>query len=294
LIDGSRGTMKDMHRHLIIALTLSFFVSISLASGASAAGRVFVDGWEAGNTNLWDQDDTRNKCNAVTGAADGGVGPRGGAYMVRCNWNGVVAWNDPASYETLRLNSLGFSGGNELFLRFYLRVDNNAKDHPADGAKIWRLAAANDISFWALNFRDGSANGALYNSVGNQIGGTFWGGLSTLSNGQWHKYELYIKNGTTDGIARYWEDGQMQWEAQNVNTSQPGGVGAWAPFYVSSNWSGAPGCCDHDTTNYLYWDDFEVFSDTGTGGSGSMSAGTITQGASDTTPPAAPTGLGVE
>ena len=273
----------------ILAVGLLLSVSSALASG-----RVFYDGWEAGNTSQWVQDGSRNKCNAVTSAADGGVGPLSGAYMVRCNWNGVVVWNDPAAYETLRLSSLGFSGGSELFLRFYLRVDNNAKDHPAWGPKIWRLAAANDLSFWAMNFRDGSATGSLYNNVGNQIGGTFWGGLSTLSNGQWHKYELYIKNGTTDGTARYWEDDQMQWEAVNVNTSQPGGVGAWAPFYMSSNWSGAPGCCDHDTTNYLYWDDFEIYSDTGSGGSGLMSAGTMTQGGGDTTPPAAPTGLGVQ
>lgn len=60
-------------------------------------------------------------------------------------------------------------------------------------------------------------------------------------------------------------------------------------FYITSNWSDV-----HDAVNYLYFDEVEIFSDTGTGGSGSMSAGTMTQGGGDTTPPAAPTGLGVQ
>lgn len=270
---------------------LALIACLVWAGSAQAAGRTFFDDWESGGTGSWSQDGSRNRCNVVTSAADGGVGPQTGSYMLRCNWNGVVAWDDPAAFETLRLSSFGFSGGSEIFFRFYIRVDNNAKDHPANGPKIFRLVGS---SFWALNFRTGTANGSLYNGADNQIDGTFWGGSNTLSNGQWHKLEMYIKNGTTDGVVRYWEDDVMQYEATSVNTSQSGGVSNWAPFYISSNWSGAEGCCDHDTSNYLYWDNFEIYSDTASGATGSMSAGTITQGGGDTTPPVrsngAPTG----
>jgi len=276
----------------IIVRVALIAIILSCPAVVSAATRVFYDDFESGNTNLWSQDDYRNLCQVVTVAADSGAGPASGSKMLRCNWDGSAAWNDPASYETLRLSA--WDANNELFLRFWLRPDDNAKDHPANGPKIWRLAASNDMSFWAMNFRDGIANGAMYNSLGNQIGSTYWGGASNLSNGAWHEFEMYIKQGSTDGIIRYWEDGVMQYEALNANTTQSGGT--WAPLYISSNWSGAPGCCDHDAVNYLYWDHFEIFSDVTSGDptSGLMSDGSIQVTSSDTTPPAAPTGLVIE
>lgn len=57
-------------------------------------------------------------------------------------------------------------------------------------------------------------------------------------------------------------------------------------FTIDSNWSGSDGMRIHDTTNYLFFDEVEIYTDTGTGASGSMSAGTVTQGgSSDTTAP---------
>ena len=70
------------------------------ASAEGAGGRVFYDGFETGNTNQWAQDSSRTKCTAVRTSVDGKP-THAGSYMLECNWNGVVAWNDPSSYLTL-------------------------------------------------------------------------------------------------------------------------------------------------------------------------------------------------
>src|SRR5258706_12799771 len=107
------AVVTETARHLLLALfALGLF---SVASTSVAAGRVFYDGFESGNTNLWEQDDFRNRCQVVTTAADGVVGPFAGSRMLRCNDNGVAAWNDPASFETLMISSVNYS--QELFIR---------------------------------------------------------------------------------------------------------------------------------------------------------------------------------
>lgn len=250
-----------------------FLCAVMLATSTQAASRVFYDGFESGTTNAWSQDDYHNKCTVVSVAADGGS-PRSGSYMLRCNWNGTVAWNDPKGFEALKLN--GWNYTSEFLIRFWIRRDANAKDHPSEGPKYYRIGA--NGSFGAMHFRDGYQKAEFYNSTGGQIGKTFWGSGSKAGNGSWHKVEIYVKNGTSNGVVRLWEDGIKVWEAVNVNTTQTGG--SWAQFYISSNWSGAAGCCDHDAINYLYWDDFEIYSDTGTGAIGSLADASISSSTS--------------
>jgi hypothetical protein len=276
--------------NIIPILFLLTFITPPLS--VSAATRVFYDGYESGNTNLWSQGDFRNRCQVVNVAADGGAGPQSGSFMLRCNWNGLVAWNDPASFETLVLDS--WPANQETFLRFWIRPDDNAKDHPANGPKIWRMDATevSGCSFWAMNFITGQTAGAIYSSPCEQIGPTFWGGSDMSTDDGWHKLEFYIKQGAP-GIFRYWEDDVLMHEVTNATVFTPGGD--WYPFHISSNWSGEEGCCDHDAANYLYWDGFEVYSDDigGAPTTGLMSDGSITIG-TDTPPPAAPSGLGVQ
>ena len=102
-----------------IAPVMACVATFLLAPSALAAGRVFYDGFESGNTNLWQQDDYRDRCQVTTSAADGKAGPFAGSRMVRCNWNGTVAWNDPAKFQTLHLTP---SYNNEIFYRVRLRV----------------------------------------------------------------------------------------------------------------------------------------------------------------------------
>jgi hypothetical protein len=251
-------------------ITLSL---IAVADSSYAAGRVFYDGFESGTTNQWSQDDFRNKCNVVSSALDGGAGPRGGTKMVRCNWNGTLDWNDPARYEALRLGSWNYS--REFLIRFWIREDRDLGSPKSDtGPKYYRLGSNENgpaESFGALNV-GGFQKAEFYNAA-SQIGGTYWGDGSSVGDRGWHKVEIYIKNGTSDGVVRLWEDDAKVWESVNVNTVQSGGT--WTPFFISSNWSGAAGCCDHDTSNHIYWDDFEIYSDTASGATGLLSDGSI-------------------
>ncbi|MGB3073224.1 MAG: hypothetical protein WBP40_03180 [Candidatus Moraniibacteriota bacterium] len=262
-----------------------FLLSLLIASDAHSASRVFYDGFESGNSNLWAQADFRNMCGVVASAADGG-NTKTGTYMARCNWNGTLEWNDPARFESLYKS--GFSYSNEILWRAWIRRDNNLQG--GSGPKIWRWNT-NGNTFGSLYLDSATTGGtrhSIYNGAGNQIGGTYWGG-DDAGDRQWHKLEFYVKIGVSDGIVRYWVDDVMWWEQTGADTTAD-----WSTFYMSSNWSGADGCCNHDSANYLYWDEFEIYSDTGSGASGSMSDGAITVGGGDTTPPAAPTGLGVQ
>src|SRR3989344_4064698 len=258
----------------------SSIVGATTQSAPTGGGytRVFYDGWESGNTNLWGQSDFRNKCPVVTSALDGGAVPHG-TRMLRCNWNGVVAWNDPASFEALVLNSWNYS--TELLVRFWVRTDTS-DFNGLSGPKYFRIgtdSTGSTVSFMAMHV-GGGQQGGFYNDTG-QIGGTFWGGGSDAANGAWHEVELYVKVHASNGAVRLWEDGVMLWEATNTNTILSNG---WTPFFLSSNWSGAEGCCDHDTNNHLYWDDFEIFSDStsGTAATGNLSDASIAVGG---TPP---------
>lgn len=260
-------------RHLVVVargLLLTALVALAPAL-AQAAGRVFYDGFESGTTSQWSQDSYRNRCTVVTAATDGGPGPTG-TRMLRCNWNGTVQWNDPASYEALVLDSWPYSG--EFLVRARVRTDANLYPWANTGPKWFRIGADGE-SYCAFTSGPGT-NCAIYSS-GGLLGGTYWGDAANpIAGGQWHTFELYIRSHASTGELKLWVDDVLVHSVANANTTP--GNGSWNPFYVSSNWSGGAGCCDHDTTNHFYWDEFEVFSDVGAGGTGSMSAGTMTHG----------------
>lgn len=274
-----------------VALALILFTSLAWVNLSAAAGRVFSDSWEDGTTNQWAQADFRNKCNVVSNAVDGGS-PHGGTKMLSCNWNGVVAWNDPASFESLELGTWSYSS--EIFLRWWIRVDSDFRG--GTGPKYFRIAqdqGGTVQSFMSLHTPDdtGKEQGGFY-GLNNWIGSTFWGNVY-LADGNWHKIELYWKAAAAGGIIRLWEDGKLSYQVTNADTS----VGSLTPFYISSNWSGPSGCCDHDTTNHIYWDDFEIYSDTGSGATGFMADATINVSGSSSTAqtlPNAPTTLTVQ
>lgn len=265
--------------------TSLLFGLLFTTSEASAAGRVFYDGSEAGNTNLWvNGSDGRDSCVSVTSGV-GGATPYAGSRMISCNWNGLVDGGVSNSYETLRLNNLNFTS--EMFYRTMLRCGSD-KD-PADGAKFIRIGAFN---------AGGDMTAPVFTADGGVIV-SFWGQSGELDNATeylsdicsshtWHKFEMYIREHSSTGQVKVWIDDVLEYD-HSGDTTQTTGI--W-DFYMMSNWSSNPGW-EHDANNHLYWDEFELFTDLGTGGAGSLSAGTITQGGTDTTPPAAPTGLGV-
>lgn len=249
----------------VIALSLLFAL---FAQGAGATGRLFYDGFESGNTNLWAQDDYRNRCQVVTSAADGGPGPLAGTRMVRCNWDGSVASNTPSAYESLELGNLTY--GSEIFFRIRHRRDANTERTDGSPMKFTR------IYYWDGNqstYRD------LYHDISSAAGvnnrgtagtsqiPTYWGdasGDNTASSSAWHVLEYYMNHAT--GKIRVWHDGIMVRD----NTISFGAQ-KWLPFYLTSNWADP-----HDSVNYSYFDEIEVFTDTASSAyTGSMLNGDI-------------------
>ena len=107
-------------------------------------------------------------------------------------------------------------------------------------------------------FEDSVPGNSLSNrgNAGNVGLPTYWGGATAdntgLSSG-WHKVEYYFNHAT--GSIKVWHDGILiRNDTVSFNSQK------WLPFYLTSNWSDG-----HDNTNYIYFDEIEVYSDTGTG-----------------------------
>ncbi|MBS0168638.1 MAG: hypothetical protein JSR29_21380 [Nitrospira sp.] len=280
---------RVLNRPSFLAMVLILLSSLALWDTSYAAGQVFYDGFEDGSTNKWLQDDYRNRCTVVTSAADGIKGPDSGSRMARCNWNGTVAINGPTAYESLKIGSVPYT--NEIFYRFRLRIDKNVER--TDGSPLKMLR----IFYWTgdqATYRDMFADSVLGNSLSNRgnVGATtlptYWGGASGDNSGSsdsWHTVEYYFNH--TTGQIKVWHDNVL---IRSNSVSM--GSQKWLPFYLTSNYADS-----HDATNYVYFDNIEIYSDAGTGATGLMSDGTIsntsssTSSSGTTTLPPAPTNL---
>jgi len=279
-----KNKYKKKHMLKLVALLLCPFAFTSLSQ---AATRVFYDGSESGNTNLWQQDDYHNKCTSVATAADGVAGPYAGSRMIRCNSNGSVAWNDPAKFETLKIPS--FNMTNEVLYRVRVRVDKNHNVTAGSAKKILRLFSTsptiNDTYETIRSTTGGVDNEGLIN--GNQMN-TYWGdasGDNTANSSNWHTIEYYFNK--ANGVVKIWHDNVLV-RSQNFGRIS-GHVGETGDLYITSNFEDS-----HDTINYVYFDEFEAFTDSssGTPTSGSMADGTITaSGSSQGNTLSAPTNL---
>lgn len=255
----------------LIAIAL---LSIASTSEAVAAGLVFTDGFEDGTTNKWTQNTGRNKCIAVGRAVDGAA-PHTGASMAECNWNGVVAWNDPAAFSTLLLP--GWPYKSEFLIRVWVRLANDVDHH--NGSKllrVWGSHGSSDELFIQAYMAETPPYAFLQWLVNGKQEPAVWGDGTTVGDGAWHRFEIYVKEndaGVSNGILRVWKDGRLQQEILNAVSVTPGTH--WSNLFLTSNWSNNPGW-EHDAENHLYWDDVEIYSDTGGGGIGLMSDGSIT------------------
>lgn len=264
-------------RYILAALLLAPTISIS-------ATRVFYDGSESGNTNLWSQVDYRNKCTSVTAPLDGGAGPYSGSRMIRCNWDGVAAWNSAESYEAL---SLTWNYTNEFLIRLWVRSDS---DVDAKFGSKWLRLYNQGVNSFIMDGQMEQAGGPIYSNIesvdGSNTNYNNWGS-APLGNQSWHKVEIYVKHGVSnDAIFRVWVDGNLQHQKTGFSSNP---ANKWYPLIFVSNWSDNGPTWEHDTNNHTYWDDIEIFSDStgGTAATGSMSDATVTVGGGggDTTPP---------
>ncbi|MCI0591227.1 MAG: hypothetical protein L0Y67_06455 [Gammaproteobacteria bacterium] len=278
--------VKKANRLRQAAILLTLLSQVAFVDLSFAIGLAFTDGFEDGTTNKWSFPGTYYPATVVSTARDGGS-PHTGTRMMEANWDGTVAWDDPRVYTYAQLPSWDYT--NEFLLRFWIRYD--ADVDPKDGGKLMRLGPGIGINELYMGAQMQLSGGPLfiYTDVEGPGQVTYSGG--NVGDNQWHKIEVYIKHdtGTNNGIVRVWTDGVLRIDATNVNSVPTGG--RWEPFNVMSNWSNNPGW-EHDANNHVYWDDFEIYSDTGTGANGSLADATASVGQGTQTL-AAPRGLEV-
>lgn len=248
-------------------------------ANTASATRIFYDGFESGNTNLWQQVDFRNKCQVVSQALDGQYGPRSGGKFASCNSDSSAAWNTPQAYETMSVPTNDYT--NELFIRAWVRAD--ADVYPVEsgsGRKLLRIYYWDQVTYRDSNADFGGPSGGLRHSLawaenGNiQSPSKYWGDAPGDKSAEagWHKVEVYFNHITQ--TARVWHDGKQVYELTKMGF----GSARWSPLNLMSNWGDAEqGRVPADTHNHYYVEDVEIFSDapSGTPTTGSMADATI-------------------
>lgn len=253
-------------------------VYLSSFGDALAASRVFWDDFESGTVAKWTKNGQRDLCSVVKRSVDNAT-PHGGAYMAECNWNGAVAWDDPASFSTLNLPSWPYA--KEFMIRFWVRAaSDNAHTY---GAKFFRLYPANpNINQVIFDFQfDSQPNeGIMATWTVDSQTSVFWGGKVVLGgDAAWHKLELYIKEndaGAQNGVIRLWQDGVFRTEVLNLKTAALNMK--WTGLFLMSNWTNNGPLWLHGANNHVEWDDIEIFSDVDSGDpvSGQLSDASVT------------------
>lgn len=266
-----------------------------------AAGRVFYDGFESGSYAAgWQTDPPNAVPVVVTASVDGVAGPYAGTHMLKMNFNATGS----NLFTTIKLLPIA-NYTDEVFIRVHYRLDRNIVLDENNVFKLLRFFQASGSLYHDM-FDVAGHNQASFTNAGNAnintLMPTYWGGASgdntnqcctlhtytlgsgTITNTFWHVTEYYVKMST--GQFKVWHDGI---QVRNDSGLDFQGV-KWTDFYLGSN-----GVTGGNATNTWYVDEFEVYTDQGTGGSGLMSDATITGGGSgDTTPPAAPVNLRIQ
>ncbi|QQR78686.1 MAG: hypothetical protein IPJ68_00140 [Candidatus Moraniibacteriota bacterium] len=270
-----------------ITLALGFF--FLSPHSALAAGRVLTDGFESGNNNLWSQNPLgKNKCPVVIQSTSvGSVAPHTGSYAAQCNWTNLD-WQDPNFYNANFFESSNYTS--DVFIRFWVRYDNDVDLNT--GSKLLRFGDLGG-SFCDFQLEQGVSAGVICQIYAVRGGNANWLSPNCYSAAtnirQWNKFEIYIKEGVS-GQAKVWLNDNLFCD-RSGNTTQDE---SWARVNAVSNWSNEVGW-EHDMNNHTYFDDWEIWTDNANEAhTGTMAGGDIAANGTDTTPPAAPTGLGVQ
>ena len=296
-----------------LAIAVILLSALMVTDILYAAGRQRFDDFESyplGQLSLptangyWRSDSGRIPPDIVSSAADAGVGPHSGSKMARFNYDTTLAWPSLNIFSSMQsANTSSIIVNDEFFYRMWVRHDANCgRVDLGSGKKFMRIYSGNGAQSNDLITDFITSNG--FTNFGNDSGGaalmpTYWGGSgdfsATNSVTQWVKVEYYFKFST--GTVKVWTDGALRRNDTGRNLTFWGTHGdGWKDFYPQSNWGDVENNgYRHGTTNYMYVEDFEVYSDVGTGATGLMSDATITQvGSTDTTPPVAPVNLRIQ
>jgi len=268
---------------------LVVLLGVSINQAFAAGGRVFYDGFESGSFAAGWADGYADGAGIIDPAGNQGhdntVLPVAGQRQMEC-WYGTSGTNT----WYCRFIPIDTLYTNEVFVRIWVRLDQDVQSDQGSMAHL--------IRFY------GEGSGGATEVVTSILGGgnvlfqtdavwqSVWPSNSPVTtpfnpgigDRKWHKYEQYINNATH--VYKIWQDDVLL-----ASMSEPQITVHFPAFLPLHNW-GSPKPTDNNT--HVYFDEVEVFSDLGTGGSGSMANGDITQGGGpppDTTPPAAPTGV---
>ena len=168
------------------------FVAMLLLALLPAAGhsatRIFYDGFETGNSNLWSQEGSNARCPVVSGSADGLQGPRAGSYMLRCNWSSDGNSAGTGTIEALARNGSTSEYNSEVLWRWWFRRDSSLNG--GTGPKLFRIATGS--SFGDLMVANSATTGSFEAAIFDANGSTFcrYWGVDTAGDLAWHKIEL--------------------------------------------------------------------------------------------------------
>ena len=232
-----------------------------------ATYRVFSDDFESYSLGTmpetkWSAEGSRAMPQVVDSAADEVTGPHGGTKMARLN---TTTNSQPNDYENMIVDVSPLYT-NEFFIRLYMRLDENM-DLSTGTSGLHCLRFFQNPPYMEFLHSNGSPGNWIIDVYvdGTQIDNEF---ISIPSSASWHKFERYVN--MTTGAIKEWVDDVLEingtvtdWGGQRYNT-----------FYTMSNHSSPV-----NDTNYMYIDDFEIFSDLQTGDeeatTGSMSDASI-------------------
>lgn len=257
------------------ACALALVALLACAMPAAAQRRMVNDTVESGAHNaIWQG---ASKCVVVSSSLDGSAVITG-TYQYRCNWNGEDTGAPFGHSHTEQFFDDGdIAWTSEYLVRFRYRMDTNI-DH-APGSKFMRPSYGTGGAWIvACEYQDGA--GAVW-WMGEGLPSSDWTPANCGDHNE-HEFEYYVYKHATNGIIRFWLDGVEQ----VTYTGDTSNVGL--SLYMFSNWSLNPGW-EHDDLNSAYIDDFEVYTDAGSGGeaaSGSLSAGTAAVSGGATVPDA--------
>lgn len=274
--------MITLKRTRCLAITVILLSASVISDMSYAAGRVFYDGFESGTIQpQWTDDGGSPLCPVVSTSVDGVAGPYAGTKMLSCNHT------TSPDFDSLKLDTSNYT--DELFIRTRVRVDQDMDRTTGSSKKIlrfflWTGQVYHDM--YEIIRQVPALNNEFHPQI-NVTQDTYWGGASgdnTAVSTSWHKVEYYIRQST--GTMKVWHDGILVRNDTGLNY-----VGVkWSPFFITSNFSDS-----HDGSNHVYYDEFEVFSDLGSGATGQMSSATIAHGGStDIAPPVAPVNLRIQ
>ena len=251
----------------IIFLTTIFLGIFGLASSSRALTLPWSCGFEGGSLSSCGLSSENSSNTDFTSSSASHTGTYG--YRVTVNSG------DNNSLGGFYADSLASpTNPSDVYVRWYMRVPSSISF-----ANFYKLIYFHTSNYTCLDFSEGNLvletanfNASINWGIGDIMAGCTHGGYaSCYGDSQWHEYELHIKN---NGFFEMWTDGVYRGSATN---SQPDtDLNGLLEFMVNGHGVVGSGGVD--------WDDMAIST---TGPIGPLG------GSSDTTPPAAPSGLSV-